>query len=34
MQIQDIAQLHVTNHLYHGFPSKTVKQSYASRPVV
>jgi hypothetical protein len=26
----DIAWLHATNHIYHGFPSETVKQSHAS----
>ena len=26
----DIAWLHVTTHIYHGFPCKTIKQSHAS----
>jgi hypothetical protein len=30
----DIACFHVTNHSYHGFPNKTVKQSQASHLIV
>jgi len=30
----DIAWLRVTNHLYDGFPTLTVKQSHSSRKIV
>ena len=30
----DVAWLRVTNHLYHGFPTLTFKQSHSSRKIV
>jgi hypothetical protein len=30
----DIAWLRITNHLYHGFPTFTFKQSHSSRKIV